>query len=107
MSVKCILPRRTIPELAATLKAYAERGPEAISTGPVAEAVERASRTHGGVLTAEDLAAYRPVWREPVLFDAFGWRVASMSLPSSGGIILGQTAGILERSDWRQAPLAT
>jgi len=89
-----------LPELAATLEAYAERGALAITEGPIAAAVELAARLHGGVLRAEDMAAYRPVWREPVRFEAFGWQVASMPLPSSGGIILGQTCGLLERLEW-------
>ena len=89
-----------LPELAATLEAYAERGAPAITEGPIAAAVELAARRHGGVLRAADLEAYRPVWREPVRFEAFGWQVASMPLPSSGGIILGQTCGLLERLEW-------
>ena len=93
-----------IPDLAATLHAYAEKGPEAITGGAVAAAIETVSDRHGGILTAADLEAYRPVWREPIFFDAFGWRVASMPLPSSGGIILGQTTGLLERVEWQQVP---
>jgi len=89
-----------LPELAATLEAYAERGAPAITEGPIAAAVELAAHRHGGILRAADLAAYRPVWREPVRFEAFGWQVASMPLPSSGGIILGQTYGVLERLEW-------
>jgi gamma-glutamyltranspeptidase/glutathione hydrolase len=93
-----------LPELAATLEGYASRGAPAITEGPIAAAVELAARRHGGVLRAADLAAYRPVWREPVRFEAFGWQVASMPLPSSGGIILGQTCGMLERLDWKKYP---
>lgn len=93
-----------IPDLASTLRSYAENGPEAFTSGRVAAAVETASKRHDGVLTAADLKAYRPVWREPVFFDAFGWHCASMPLPSSGGIILGQTTGILERIAWRDEP---
>jgi gamma-glutamyltranspeptidase/glutathione hydrolase len=89
-----------LPELAATLEAYAERGAPAITEGPIAAAVELAAQRYGGILRAFDLAAYRPVWREPVRFKAFGWQVASMPLPSSGGIILGQTCGLLERLEW-------
>ncbi len=89
-----------LPALAAVLAAYAERGPEAITRGPVAAAVETVSRRHGGVLAAADMAAYRPVWRSPVLFELAGWSVASMPLPSSGGIILAQTTGLLERLGW-------
>lgn len=93
-----------LPELAANLAAYAERGPEALTTGPVAAAVEAASKRHGGVLTAADLAAYRPVWREPVVFDAFGWKLATMPLPSSGGLLTGEILGMLERLEWAKMP---
>jgi len=93
-----------LPELAATLEAYAERGTAAISEGPIAAAVELAARRHGGIIRAADLSAYRPVWRMPVLFEAYGWQVASMPLPSSGGIILGETFGMLERLDWVEKP---
>jgi gamma-glutamyltranspeptidase/glutathione hydrolase len=93
-----------LPELAATLALYAERGPEAITAGPVAAAIEAASKRHGGVLAAADLAAYKPVWREPLVFDSFGWKIASMPLPSSGGVILGETFGMLERLDWAKLP---
>lgn len=93
-----------IPALAASLEAYADRGPAALTEGSIAEAVVAASRRNGGILSLEDLAGYRPVWREPVRFRAFGWEVASMPLPSSGGIILGQTCGMLERLDWAARP---
>ena len=93
-----------LPELAATLAAYAERGPEAIMSGSVASAVASASRDHGGVLTTADLSDYRPVWREPLRFRAFGWEVASMRLPSSGGFILAQSLGMLEHLGWDRLP---
>jgi len=93
-----------LPELAATLEEYARRGPEAVTGGAVAAAVEVASRRHGGVLRASDLAAYRPVWRAPVEFDAWGWRVASMPLPSSGGIILAESVAMLRRVGWTDLP---
>ncbi len=93
-----------LPELAATLEDYARRGPAAIVQGRVAEAVAAASRRHGGVLEAGDLAAYRPQWRQPVRFSAFGWQVASMPLPSAGGILIGQTCGMLEGLHWADLP---
>ena len=92
------------PDLAATLGRYAEHGPQGIVAGAVAEAVEKASSAHGGVLTAADLAAYKPVWRTPLTTEAFGWKLASMPLPSSGGVILGQTLGMLETLGWEKLP---
>jgi gamma-glutamyltranspeptidase/glutathione hydrolase len=96
--------RLRLPALAATLARYAERGAAAIVEGPVAAAVEAASRRHGGVLGAGDLAAYRPAWRQPLRFAAFGWELATMPLPSAGGVVLGQSYGILERLGWAALP---
>jgi gamma-glutamyltranspeptidase/glutathione hydrolase len=70
------LPRQTSPgggagrldgtALARTLRRIADAGPAAFYTGAIAAAVERAVAEHGGILTAADLAAYRPkVLREP------------------------------------------
>jgi gamma-glutamyltranspeptidase/glutathione hydrolase len=53
-------------------------------------------------LTAADLAGYRPKWRSPIRFGAFGWEFASMDLPSSGGIIQAEMYGLLERLGWRE-----
>jgi gamma-glutamyltranspeptidase/glutathione hydrolase len=93
-----------LPELASTLEAYSERGAPAIMEGPIAAAIEVAVRRHGGIIRAADLDAYRPVWRLPIRFEAYGWQVASMPLPSSGGIILGETFGMLERVGWAGMP---
>lgn len=92
------------PDLAASLEAFGERGPEALTRGPVAERVAAVARRHGGILTAADLAAYRPEWREPLRFSAFGWSWVAMDLPSSGGVILGQVSQVLERLGWAAEP---
>ncbi len=96
--------RIRLPELAETLTRYAKEGPRAITNGPVAAAIVATSTKHGGILSLEDLASYRPVWREPLLFEAFGWQVASPPLPSSGGMLIGATAKILEDLDWAAEP---
>lgn len=93
-----------LPELAATLADYALRGPAAITQGPRAMAVEEISAKYGGVLRADDLADYRSVWREPLRFEAFGWSFASMDLPGTGGIILGQALMLLEGLEWTSFP---
>ena len=93
-----------LPALAATLAAYAEQGPAAITAGHRAEAIAASVRSLGGVMTAADLAAYAPVWREPIRFSVAGWETASMPLPSSGGIILAQSTAMLARLGWAKAP---
>lgn len=54
------------PEFAATLRAIAENGYDTFYTGPMAARVAAAVRADGGVLTADDLAAYRAEWVEPL-----------------------------------------
>ncbi len=57
-----------LSELAATLGLVAEEGPAGFYRGRVAELIEREVAAGGGILTAGDLAAYRPrVLEEPPL----------------------------------------
>ncbi len=93
-----------LPRLAAALRAYAAEGPRALTQGARGNAIVAAVREHGGIMTSADIAGYRPVWREPLRFRAFGWELAGMPLPSSGGIIMAQTLGLLERVGWAQQP---
>jgi gamma-glutamyltranspeptidase/glutathione hydrolase len=96
--------RLVLPDLATTLADYAARGPAALASGRVAAAIEAVNRRYGGVTTAADLAGYRPIWREPLRFAAFGWELAGMPLPSSGGVVLAETLALLEGARWRDAP---
>jgi gamma-glutamyltranspeptidase / glutathione hydrolase len=51
--------------LATTLRRIAEHGPSGFHGGPVAEAIARAVADGGGIMTADDVAGYRPkVFRE-------------------------------------------
>jgi len=47
-------------DLARTLRRIADEGPAAFYVGPIAEAIEQEFDAHGGILSASDLAAYRP-----------------------------------------------
>jgi gamma-glutamyltranspeptidase/glutathione hydrolase len=47
-------------DLAKTLRRIAADGPAGFYTGPVAETIEREFSSNGGILSAADLAAYRP-----------------------------------------------
>ena len=96
--------RMRLPALAATLGAYATQGPRALTAGPIAEAIERASDAHGGLLQVSDLQSYEAVWRQPLEFEAFGWKMAAMDLPAAGGIIVAQNLRLLESLGWGEMP---
>jgi gamma-glutamyltranspeptidase / glutathione hydrolase len=85
-------------DLARTLQAIADRGPAAFYKGPIAADIAATAAAAGGVLTTADLAAYQVVDREPLWGDWRGKRLATMPLPSSGGVILLEMLGILDRT---------
>jgi gamma-glutamyltranspeptidase/glutathione hydrolase len=85
----------TIPELATVLERIAERGPDGFYKGETAAAIVAEMKAGGGVITADDLAHYSVVWREPLRFSYRGYSLVSMPPPSSGGIALAMTAGML------------
>ena len=53
----------------------------------------------GGIITADDLARYQPVWREPVRATYRGHTILSMPPSSSGGVTIAETLNILEGFD--------
>ncbi|MDR3493367.1 MAG: gamma-glutamyltransferase [Ancalomicrobiaceae bacterium] len=86
-------------DLAATLGAIARSGPDAFYHGPVAEKIVAAVKGVGGIMTLEDLAAYKPVIRQPVTGSYRGFQIVSMPPPSSGGVHLIEILNILEGFD--------
>jgi gamma-glutamyltranspeptidase/glutathione hydrolase len=87
------------PELAATLAAIARDGPKVFYEGEIADAIEAEMERRGGLVTREDLAAYRPRLREPVRGSYRGLEVLSFPPPSSGGIALVEILNVLEGFD--------
>jgi gamma-glutamyltranspeptidase/glutathione hydrolase len=74
------------PELEATLRRIADGGPRGFYAGRTAELVVAEMNRSHGYITAADLSAYRPAWREPLEGEWAGYRVITAPLPSSGGI---------------------
>jgi gamma-glutamyltranspeptidase/glutathione hydrolase len=89
------------PELAAVLRRIAAEGPRGFYEGPVAEALARAMKEGGGLITADDLKAYRAKWRTPMDYQYRGRHVVGMPPPSSGGLTMAMSAHILEGWDLR------
>ncbi len=91
-----------VPEQAGALELLARDGAEAFTRGPIAEAMVRAVRADGGVLTAADLAGYTPARAAPLVFGFEGNEVATMPPPSSGGVALAQTLLFMEAAGLRR-----
>ena len=89
------------PELAATLEEIAERGPDAFYLGRTADKLAAEMRRGGGLITRDDLAAYRPKFREPVRGTYRGFEIVSVPPSSSGGTTLIEELNILENFDLR------
>ncbi|HEY8038513.1 MAG TPA: gamma-glutamyltransferase [Polyangiaceae bacterium] len=89
------------PELAAVLRKIAEQGPAGFYEGPVAETLARAMKDAGGLVTQEDLKAYRAKWRTPIDYEYRGHHVVGMPPPSSGGVTMAMMAHLLEGWDVR------
>jgi gamma-glutamyltranspeptidase/glutathione hydrolase len=101
------------PELAAVLHDIARQGPDAMMTGPLAHAIASTVQRHPsnpGTLSLQDLAAYRPVVREPLCFDYRSthlrdYRICGMPPPSAGAIAVGQILGLLSQTPTAAQPL--
>ena len=89
--------RITLPEQAGALRLIAQSGADAFYKGRIAIEVLHSVRRDGGPMRAEDLLSYKVEQVEPLRFDAFGHTFVTMPPPSSGGVALAQTLGILER----------
>jgi gamma-glutamyltranspeptidase/glutathione hydrolase len=86
-----------LPDLADTLDRIAAGGSAVLYTGELAAETAATVAEAGGRLTAEDLAAYEVVWREPVRVRYLGHEVVSNPPPSSGGILIAYGLALLER----------
>ena len=86
-------------DLARSLEAIAQQGPTGFYEGATAARIVAALAQHGGIMTAEDFRAYRPVIRDVVRGSYKGYAIASMPPPSSGGVHLVQMLNLLEPLD--------
>jgi len=83
-------------DYARTLGQIAAEGAETMYTGTLARAIVADIQANGGLITLEDLAAYRAVERPPVRGTYRGYEIVSMGPPSSGGTHVIQLLNILE-----------
>lgn len=76
------------PALAASLATLAQQGPECFYTGALGGKIAQDVMRSRGLLSATDLASYKPIERESVLVELGDWVIASNPPPAAGGTIL-------------------
>jgi gamma-glutamyltranspeptidase/glutathione hydrolase len=82
------------PELAATLTRIAAN-PDDFYKGAMAHQIADFEKAGGGLITAEDLAAYQVKQRKPIRGKYHGFDIITAPPPSSGGIVLIEILNIL------------
>jgi gamma-glutamyltranspeptidase/glutathione hydrolase len=98
------------PDLAATYRTLARGGVDAFYEGAlpqeIADAVRTPPATEGttlpvppGSMTAEDLASYEVIDRDPTAVSYRGYDIYGMAPPASGGTTVGEALNIMEQFD--------
>jgi gamma-glutamyltranspeptidase/glutathione hydrolase len=108
------------PDYAATLRKMVEAEAQALAKGAsreaaiqaaydrfykgdIAQEIDRFFKANGGVLTAADLAAYKPEWQEPLHTTYRGHDVYSNPATSRGGFEVLMGANLIEPVDLKAA----
>lgn len=84
------------PALARTLRLIADSGAVVFYRGSIADSIAAEMQRSGGLITKEDLAAYRPIWRQPIRSTYRGYTLISAPPSSSGGTTITEMLNILE-----------
>jgi gamma-glutamyltranspeptidase/glutathione hydrolase len=84
------------PDYARALELIADQGPDAFYKGPIAKAILATSDKLGGVMTAADLANFKPEWVDPISTTYRGWSVYELP-PNGQGMAALEMLNIMER----------
>jgi gamma-glutamyltranspeptidase/glutathione hydrolase len=91
------------PGLARTFRDVAAGGAEAFYQGAIARDIAEAVQRCGGVMSADDLAAHRSTWDEPICVSYSGFRVWECP-PNGQGLVALVALGILDGIDLASLP---
>jgi len=92
------------PALAEALERYGAEGAEPFYRGELAAVLSSYVTEHGGALGPTDLATYEAIERRPIRAPFRGAEVLTNPPPSSGGILIAYSLGLLERLGERSGP---
>jgi gamma-glutamyltranspeptidase / glutathione hydrolase len=87
------------PDLGSTLEAIRDHGADGFYRGRVADLIVAEMARGGGLISHEDLAGYRAIWRDPITISYRGYTIYSMPPASSGGVTMGEILNIMEGYD--------
>ncbi len=89
------------PSAARALRLIADTRGAAFYEGEIAAAAARHAQANGGAMTAEDFAAFRPEWVEPIGQAYLGHTLHEIP-PNGQGIAALMALGIAATSTWRR-----
>ncbi len=92
-----------LPELAATLQAIADGGPDAFYSGTVADAIVATLAEMGGVMAHDDLKAHRTSWDDAISTDYRGVTVYECP-PNGQGLVALEALNIVAGDDLAALP---
>ena len=98
-----------IDGLADSLERIALYGADDFYTGEIGHAIAADMASNGGLITALDLSAYRPLVREALVGPVGDWIVATNPPPALGGVVLGamlRLMGNRPSNPWTQEDVA-
>ena len=83
-------------DLSKTLKRISLKGRDGFYRGKTADLIVAEMNKGNGLITHDDLLNYQSKYREPIIGSFNGCEIITMSLPSSGGVILIEMLNMLE-----------
>lgn len=94
-----LLPGDTLkqPLLAKALKLLRDQGIKPFYEGAIAKDIVEVIAQTGGLISIDDMKAYRAIWRQPLRRTWRGYELSLMPPPSSGGLIIAQALELVDR----------
>jgi gamma-glutamyltranspeptidase/glutathione hydrolase len=89
-------------DLANTLKRIRDNGQKGFYEGETAQLIVAEMKRANGIISYDDLKSYEAKEREPVVFDYKTYKIITMPLPSSGGVLLPQMMHMIEDQPVKQ-----
>lgn len=85
-----------VADLAASLELIAAEGASALHTGDLGRMISDDVLARGGLLTRDDLAAYRPVVRPALRVELGDWTLGTNPTPAIGGVCVAAMLRLLD-----------